>query len=108
VRRAGFVATIAAVRKRKLDHVKALPWLGLLQGGVLVGKRWRALSAKERARLIGLLRESRGRAGNLSPKEREELHRLIGKLDVKGVGKELAGLVRGGRRTGRRSAGKRR
>lgn len=108
MRRAGFVATIAAVRKTNLDRVKALPWLGLLQGGVLMGKRWRALSAKERARLTGLLRQSRGRAGRLSPKERQELRRLVGKLDIKGVGKELAGLVRGGRRTGRRSAGKRR
>ena len=108
MRRVGFVATIAAVRKTKLDRVKALPWLALLQGGALVGKRWRALSAKERARLTGLVRESRGRAGNLSPKERQELRGLIGKLDVKGVGQELVGLVRGGRRTGRRSAGKRR
>jgi hypothetical protein len=102
VRRVRFVATIAAVRKSKLDRVKALPWLALLQGGVVVGKRWRTLSAKERARLTGLVRESRGRAGNLSAKERHELGRLVRKLDVKGVGRELLPLVRGSRQRRKR------
>jgi hypothetical protein len=102
VRRVRFVATIAAVRKSKLDRVKALPWLALLRGGAVVGRRWNSLSAKERARLTGLVRQSRGRLGNLSAKERSELRTLVGKLDVKGVGRELLPPARGSRQRRKR------
>lgn len=64
-----------------------------MQGTVIVGRRWAALSEKERTRLTELLRRSRGRIGNLSVKERLELRRLAHKLDVKGMGRELAPLV---------------
>jgi hypothetical protein len=80
----------------------------LLRGGVIVGKRWTALSSKERARLAQLVRDSRGRLDNLTAKQRSELRKLVGKLDMKGMGRELLPLVRGGRRTGRRPASKRR
>jgi hypothetical protein len=84
--------------------VRAVPWMTLMQGTVVVGRRWAALSEKERARLTALLRRSRGRLANLSAKERAELGRLARKLDVKGMGRELAPLVlrkRSGRRRGR-------
>ncbi len=73
---------------------KAVPWAALLQGTVIVGRRWAALSAKERARLTELLRESRGRVSNLSAKERLELRKLARKLDVRGMGRELVALRR--------------
>jgi hypothetical protein len=97
-------ATIAAVSKPRptVSRVKALPWAVLLQAGVVLGKRWRRLSEKDRARLTGLMRNSRGRLGNLSAKERSELRRLVGKLDVKGAGRELLPALRGGRRRKRR------
>jgi hypothetical protein len=82
--------------------MKALPWAALLQAGVVVGKRWRSLSEKERARLTALLRESGGRPRNLGEKERRELRKLAGKLDLKGMGRELLPLARG-RRAGRGS-----
>ena len=85
----------------KRGRLKALPWAVLLQGGVAVGKRWRALSGKERDRLARLLRDSRGRPGNLSEKGRKELRKLAGKLDLRGLGRELGGLARRGRRRGR-------
>ncbi len=88
--------------KPGLKRVKALPWAVLLQTGAVLGKRWRSLSAKDRAQLARLTRQSRGRLGNLSEKERRELRRLVGKLDLKGVGRELLGLVRGGRKRKRR------
>jgi hypothetical protein len=84
------------------SRAKAVPWAVLLRGGVVVGKRWTALSAKERARLAQLVRESRGRLSNLSSKQRSELSRLARKLDLKGMGGELLGLARGGRRGKRR------
>jgi hypothetical protein len=48
------------------------------------------------------LRESRGRLSNLSTRQRLELRRLARKLDLKGMGRELRPLVRGGKRSRRR------
>lgn len=76
-----------------------MPWALLLRGGMIVGKRWTALSGKERARLAALLRESHGRVGNLSKRQQLELRKLARKLDLKGLRRELMPLVRGGRRS---------
>ena len=80
--------------KSKLARVKDLPWALLLQVGVVLGKRWRSLSAKDRARLTRLTRESQGRLSNLSAKEREELQKLVGKLDPKRMSRELVLITR--------------
>jgi hypothetical protein len=88
--------------KSKADRVKALPWAALLQVVVAVGRRWRSLSERDRTRLANLLRKSRGRAGNLSSGERRELRKLARKLDLRGMGGELRGLLRGKRRKRRR------
>jgi hypothetical protein len=98
-------STTASQSKR--DRMKALPWAALLRVGVVIGRHWRGLSEKDRARLARLVRESGGRPGNLSQKERRELRRLAGKLNFKGMGRELLPLVRGrggGRRRRRRAS----
>jgi hypothetical protein len=84
----------------RVEKAKAFPWAAILQGVVVVGRRWRGLSAKERERLKTLLAESGGRINTLSSRERRELRKLAGKLDLKGMGKELMALraVRGRRR----------
>jgi hypothetical protein len=109
----GASATIAAVSRRdsasrsKLDRLRAVPWLALAQASVAIGRRWRSLSAKERARLARLARESRGRPGNLSPRQRLELRRLVRKLDLRGIARELGPLAwRGRGRRGRSRARK--
>jgi hypothetical protein len=79
-------------------RVKALPWAALARVAVVIGRRWTALSQKERERLTGLVRASGGRPANLSAGERKELRKLVDKLDLKGAGRELLPLVRGGRR----------
>ncbi len=97
------------VRKSKHDRlpaahqgvpswVRAVPWLALAQAGLAVGRRWLALSAKERSRLTRLARESHGWPGNLSRRERVELRRLVIKLDLGGMARELRPLKRRGRR----------
>jgi hypothetical protein len=87
----------------KGSRLKALPWAALLQVGLAVGERWRALSERDRARLTRLVRDSRGRLGNLSARERDELRKVVRKLDVKGMGREVLPLLRGaGRRKRRR------
>jgi hypothetical protein len=83
--------------KQPVSGLKAVPWAMLARVGVVVGKRWTALSAKERARLASLMAGSRGRVGRLSARERNELRKLVGKLDLKGAGRELMAL-RGGKR----------
>jgi hypothetical protein len=73
----------------KLERLKKLPWSTLLQGGALARSRWRELSAKDRRRIAELLRRSRGLPGNLTAKERGELRKLFGKIDLKAAGRDL-------------------
>jgi hypothetical protein len=73
-------------------RLKTLPWAAILQTGVLLTKRWLALSEKERKRLLRLLRDSRGRVSNLSVRERLELRKLLGKLEPKGTAREVRAL----------------
>ncbi len=92
-------------RKSKRQRVKALPWAAVLQAVFVVRRHWQSLSEKDRARLSHLARESGGRPSSLSTKERTELRKLVGKLDLKGLGRELRGVRRGtgaGRRCCRR------
>jgi transposase len=84
-------------------RIKALPWAAVLQAGMVVGDRWRRLSEKDRLRVRTLLRQSGGRPSKLSARERKELRQLAGKLDLKGMGRDLLPLARSrGRRRGRR------
>jgi len=86
----------------KRSRLKALPWAALLQVVLAIGERWRGLSQRDRARLTRLVRDSRGRLGNLSARERDELRKVVRKLDLKGMGREVVPLLRGGRRKRRR------
>jgi hypothetical protein len=81
-----------------VSRLRALPWALLLRAVVVVGQRWTAVSAKDRARMARLVRASRGRPANLSSRERDELRRLLRKLDLQGAGRELLPLVGGARR----------
>jgi len=88
------------------ELLDALPLAELLQGTIALASRWMRLSRKDRSRLLGLLTESKGVVTRLTPKERKELRRLLGKLDVAGLSRELSGLSRGWRK--RRRRGRRR
>jgi hypothetical protein len=83
--------------EKRLDKARELPWATLLAAGAIVTGRWRSLSSKERARLRALLGESGGRPGNLTDKQRKELRKLARKLDLKGMGRDLASLRGKGR-----------
>jgi hypothetical protein len=89
-------------KSRVKRTVGAVPWLAVARTAMIASRRWNALSGKERARLAELLRESRGRMSNLSVKQRLELRRLAGKLDLKGTAGELSSLWRGRSRRKRR------
>jgi len=85
-------------------RLKAVPWLMLLQTAMVLDRRRRALSREERSRLAHLLRESRGRPGNLTEVERAELRVIATKLDLVGIGRELMPLARRGGNGGSRKA----
>jgi hypothetical protein len=80
------------------ELVGAVPWAALLQGALVVSQRLNDLSKKDRERLTRLLRESHGRPSALSEKERAELRKLIGKIDVRKMGSDMLALVTGGGR----------
>ena len=68
---------------------------------IAVGRRWRALSEKERRRLVGLVREAGVRPDRLSPRERRELRKLLAKLDLRGIGRDVGRLARKASKRGR-------
>lgn len=87
----------------KLERVRALPWVALLQAGALAHKRWHTLSRKDRERVTTLLRRSHGRLSNLSTRERMELRKLLGKVDLRASARDLITLTSSHRKSrGRR------
>ena len=82
-------------------RVKELPWAAIAGALVAVGKRWRALSQKERQRLVELVRESGVRPDRLSDKQRKELRKLLSKLDLRGMSGDVGRLVSRVRKRGR-------
>ena len=95
-------AKSSSTTKSARTRLRAVPWVGIAQAGLVVGRRVTDLSARDRARLGRLLRQSRGWPGRLAPKEREELRKLLGKLEPRAISRELAPLLRAGRRRRRR------
>ena len=86
---------------KQLVRVKAFPWAVLFEASLIVRGRWRALPQRERTQLVVLARRSRGWPGNLTPKERAELRRLILRLDTRGIAGELIALRRATRKAAR-------
>jgi len=84
------------------ELLESMPLAELAQGSIAAASRWIRLSAKERSRLLDLLVESKGVLTRLTPKERKELRRLLGKLDLTGLSRELSGLARDWRKRGAR------
>jgi hypothetical protein len=86
---------------RRLPSPKAVPWALLLEVAAVARDHWQGLPERDRARLSELIRKSRGRRGNLSKRERDDVRRILGKLDYKAMGKDLVpfvGRARGSRR----------
>jgi hypothetical protein len=83
---------------------RAVPWLLVLELLREGHAHWQdQLTPRERTRLIGLLKQSKGRPGALTPNEQAEFRALATKLDVKALGRRAAmtGAGLGGSRRGR-------
>jgi hypothetical protein len=65
----------------KLPKLPLLKLLALAEVAMLARDHMTKLDRAERRRLVQLVRIGRGRRRNLSPREREELNRLVAKAE---------------------------
>lgn len=75
----------------------ALPWMRVVlvaQGLVAAKRHYDRLTPKEREDLKRILRESRGRPRNVSPKDRQRLRELVSKMEPGTLARTLVGLRR--------------
>jgi hypothetical protein len=79
----------------RLPILRRVPIVLLAQAAVAARRHWNLLDPRERRELARLVRASKGRPDRLTKKEREELRRLVVKLDLLTLGRTLAGF--GGR-----------
>jgi hypothetical protein len=80
--------------RNPLSTVKAFPWVLLLDAAVVVNSHWQDLKESERSRVGVLIRKSKGDPRNLSKRERDELRKIAGKLDVPGMARDLIPFTR--------------
>lgn len=73
--------------------IKGAPWLLIIQAAVAAREHWGGLTRVERTDLARLLKNARGRPSNLTAHEKAELRRLVGKLDLPGLGKDLVPIA---------------
>ncbi|MTD42775.1 hypothetical protein GKE82_00255 [Conexibacter sp. W3-3-2] len=78
------------------------PWLLLAQAGLTANKHWKTLPVGDRERIAQLLKKSKGLPANLTPREREELRLLLGRLEVGSLARELVPFALKARRGKRR------
>ena len=73
--------------------IKGAPWLVIIQAAMAAREHWGVLTPAERSDLARLLRTTRGRSSNLTAHEKAELRRLVGRLDLPGLGKDLVPIA---------------
>ena len=73
--------------------LKGAPWLLVIQAAIKARDHWDVLTPAERTDLARLLRSTKGRPSNLTAHEKAELRRLVGRLDLPGLGKDLLPLA---------------
>ncbi|HEX4109303.1 MAG TPA: hypothetical protein VHX88_14295 [Solirubrobacteraceae bacterium] len=83
---------------KPLARTRALPWAVMLSAAVVARDHWLTLEEKDRARMLELMRDSRGWPGNLTSREREELSHIARQIDLLGMGRDVAFSRRRGRR----------
>jgi hypothetical protein len=74
----------------RLSRVRSIPWLLVLRAGQVIWVHLRDdLTPHDRRRLGALVRTPPHR---LTPQERADLRAIVRKVDVTGLGRDLAGL----------------
>lgn len=77
---------------------KRMPWFMALQAGMIAREHWAKLEPADRAELQQLIVKSRGRASNLTARERADAKAIVQKLELAGFGKALIPVATGIRR----------
>ncbi len=77
-----------------------LPWWLLYQAVTTAHTHWRELSPTDRDKLIRLITKSRGLPTNLTARERADVKRILSKVDLKQLARDVVPKVMG--RRGRR------
>jgi hypothetical protein len=78
----------------RFTRIRAVPWLLVFEVARGVHSHvMDTLSPAERRRVGEILRKSRGNPTRITPREREELRRLAGKLDFKRLAQDLTPRV---------------
>lgn len=72
-----------------------MPWIMALQAGMIARRHWAKLEPQDRTELQALIRKSRGRASNLTAKEREKARALVDKLESATLGRSLVPVATG-------------
>jgi hypothetical protein len=72
-----------------MGRMRALPWLLLYELATVAHAQWQDLSAGDRDKLTRLAVKSRGLPTNLTARERAEVKRILGKVDVQHIVRQL-------------------
>ncbi len=72
---------------------KLSPWMVALEAAMVARRQWQHLDHADQRRLRHLVGKARGGPSAYSPAERNEIKRLVGKLDPVGAGKQLLPVV---------------
>ena len=72
-----------------MPRLRAIQWMVLLDVAIVARDRWTRLDASERRRLTEIARDAR----HLSKRDRVDLRRIIGKLELADAGRELMPLI---------------
>jgi hypothetical protein len=81
--------------------LRTIKWAVLFDALAVAREHWDKLTPGERAHLSALMRKSRGRWGNLTASERRDVRRLVVKIDLPMLGRNLAPVARRIRPRGR-------
>jgi hypothetical protein len=80
---------------------KAIPWLLVLEGAMVLRSHWGLLDPKDRRELSRIVMKSHGNPMSLTKAERSELMRIVRRLDLITAGRKLMPM-HGGLRKSRR------
>jgi hypothetical protein len=72
-----------------MARLRPVPWWLLYELVTLVHAEWRELSATDRDRLTKLVVKSRGLPTNLTARERADVKRILNKVDLKRLARQV-------------------
>ena len=73
----------------RLPGRKAVPWMILLEAAMIMRTHWGLLDADDRGQLTRIVKKSHGNPRNLTKNERNELARIMRRLDLITAGRKL-------------------